>query len=218
MEALEKKLLKLRKVFLEEWFGFNTAGLFAIISLLYIAFLFVKRIYIIDSIAAFEVLNERGEVWVFDIFYGVQYLSVPLFLVWKFAWTTTILWIGCFMFGIRLHFNQLWKLVTLLEVWFFMPEILKVLWFVMGGQDPNYHDYVAFYPIALINMVDYELVAAKWHYPLKALNLFEVVYWLWLIVGVFLLSGKKLKVSILIVLTSYVFFFLIWLLFYVGIH
>ena len=192
--------------------------MFFIICMTYIALLFVKRIFIIDSIAAFEVLNERGDIWVFDILYGIQYLSVPIFLAWKWSWTTLTLWIGCFMFGYRVHFNQLWKMVMLAEIVFFLPEIVKVLWFTLFYTDPDYNDYMAFYPFSLINLVDYTQIAPKWHYPLKSINIFEVLYWPVLVLGIYFLSGKKLKYSAYIVLSTYVLFFFVWLAFYLSVY
>ncbi|MEQ8629795.1 hypothetical protein [Ekhidna sp.] len=212
------RLTTYRKQFLEDWFDFNGAGMFFIICMTYIALLFVKRIFIIDSIAAFEVMNERGDIWVFDILYGIQYLSVPIFLAWKWTWTTLTLWIGCFMFGYRVHFNQLWKMVMLAEIVFFLPEIAKVLWFTLFYTDPDYNDYMAFYPFSLINLVDYTQIAPKWHYPLKSINIFEVLYWPVLVLGVYFLSGKKLKYSAYIVLSTYVLFFFVWLAFYLAVY
>lgn len=212
------RLTTYRKQFLEDWFDFNGAGMFFIICMTYIALLFVKRIFIIDSIAAFEVLNERGDIWVFDILYGIQYLSVPIFLAWKWTWTTLTLWIGCFMFGYRIHFNQLWKMVMLAEIVFFLPEIVKVLWFTLFYTDPDYNDYMAFYPFSLINLVDYTQIDPKWHYPLKSINIFEVFYWPVLILGIYFLSGKKLKYSAYIVLSTYVLFFFVWLAFYLAVY
>ncbi|MEQ9467757.1 MAG: hypothetical protein RLN88_10125 [Ekhidna sp.] len=211
-------LTKYRKRFLEEWFDFNGAGMFFIICMTYIALLFVKRIFIIDSIAAFEVLNERGDIWIFDILYGIQYLSVPIFLLWKWTWTTLTLWIGCFMFGYRLHFNQIWKMVMLTEVVFFLPEIAKVLWFTLFYTDPDYNDYMAFYPFSLINLVDYTQIAPKWHYPLKSINIFELLYWPVLALGIYFIGGKKLKISAYIVLSTYVLFFFVWLAFYLAVY
>jgi hypothetical protein len=215
---MTERLTKYRKQFLEDWFDFNGLGMFFIICLTYIALLFVKRIFIIDSIAAFEVLNERGDIWVFDILYGIQYLSVPIFLAWKWTWTTLTMWIGCFMFGYRLHFNQLWKMVMLAEIVFFLPEIVKVLWFTLFYTDPDYNDYMAFYPFSLINLVDYTQIDPKWQYPLKSINIFEILYWPVLVFGIYFLSGKNLKISSYIVLSTYVLFFLIWLFFYVAVY
>lgn len=212
------RLSKYRKEFLENWFSFNTAGLFIFICLTYMALLLVKRIFIIDTIAAFEVLNERGDIWVFDIIYNIQYLSVPIFLAWKWTWTTLTLWIGCFMFGYRIHFNQIWKMVMLAEILFFLPEILKVVWYSMFYSDPNYHDYMAFFPFSLINLVDYTQIAPKWLYPLKSLNLFELLYWPLLVLGIYFLSGKNFRISAYIVLSTYVLFFFVWLGFYVLVY
>ncbi len=212
------KLSKYRNSFLENWFSFDTAGMYLIICLVYMALLFVKRIFIIDTIAAFEVLNERGDLWVFDIIYNIQYLSVPLFLAWKWTWTSLTLWIGCFMFGYRIHFNQLWKLVMFAELVFFLPELLKVVWYSFFFNDPSYNDYLAFYPFSIINLVDYTQIAPKWLYPLKALNLFELLYWPALALGIYFLSGKKLKISAYIVLTTYILFFFVWLAFYVLVY
>jgi len=215
---MTEQLNKYRKVFLDEWFNFNAIGMYAIISLAYIALLFVKRVFIIDSIAAFEVLNERGDIWVFDIIYSIQYLSVPIFLAWKWTWTTLVLWIGCFMFGYRVHFNQLWKIVMMAELFFFLPEILKVIWFSLFAADPDYNDYLAFYPFSLINFFDYTQLDPKWLYPLKAINLFEFIYWPLLVFGIYFVSGKKLKISTYIVLSSYTFFFFVWLGFYLLVY
>lgn len=207
-----------RKQFLEDWFNFSVPSMYLLIVLVYIALLYVKRVFIIDSIAAFEVLNERGDIWVFDIIYSIQYVSVPIFLAWKWTWTTLTLWIGCFMFGYRLHFNQLWKMVMLAELVFFLPEIAKVLWYTVFYNDPDYHDYMAFYPFSLINLVDYTQIAPKYIYPLKSLNLFELLYWPVLAFGIYFLSGKKLRISTYVVLSTYVLFFLVWLGFYVVVY
>jgi len=212
------KLLRYRKGFIDDWFSFNTGGMFIIICLTYMALHLVKRIFIIDTIAAFEILNERGDLWVFDIIYNIQYLSVPIFLAWKWSWITLTLWIGCFMFGYRLHFNQLWKMVMFSELIFFLPEILKILWFSLFYSDPDYNDYLAFYPFSLINLFDYTQIDPKWLYPLKSLNIFELLYWSLLILGIYFLSGKKLHISALVVLSSYVFFYLIWLGFYILVY
>ena len=46
------------------------------------------------------------------------------------------------------------------------------------------------------------------------MNIFEVLYSLSLIAGVFLLSGKKISISTYVVLSSYVLGMVLWLIFY----
>ncbi len=204
--------------FLADWYNFNVLTFFLLLCFLYIALLFLKRIFIIDDIAAFEVLQTRGEFWIIDLFFGLQYLSVPVYLLWKFLFTTFLLWIGCFMFGYKLTFNQLWKWILFSELIFIIPEVLKVIWLTVVVSEPSFEDYQAFYPLSMINIIPYEQVSARWHYPLKALNLFEVAYQLMLIFGIFILSGKKLRISTYVVLSTYSLFFIVWLGFYVLVY
>lgn len=211
-------LSKYHTKFNEEWMGFNPTLMFIVVCVVYGVLLFAKRVFIIDTIAAFEILNERGDIWVFDIVYSIQYFSIPVFLAWKLTWTTLLLWIGSFMFGYRLHFNRIWKMVLLMETLFFLPEIIKIVWFTVFDSNPEYQDYVAFYPLSLINLFDYTQLDQKWHYPLKVVNLFELCYIPMLILGIYFMSGKSLRISSLIVLTTYAPFFLLWLGFYVLVY
>lgn len=211
-------LRKYRESFLEDWFSLNGPAYFAILCLLYFTAFLIKRMFIIDNIAAFEILQERGEMWIMDLFFGLQYLSVPLFLAWKFTITAFIMWVGCFLFGYRLSYAQLWKMVMVLELLFIIPELLKVVLFTSIYADPDYHDYVAYYPLSLINLFDYHQLPDRWHYPLKALNLFEALYWGLLVAGVYWLSNKSLRISSYITISSYVLFFLFWLLYYVLVY
>lgn len=207
-------LKKNRATFLEDWYGQNSLAFFIIVCLLYFGAYMIKRMFILDGIAAFEILQDRGEVWVMDLIFGLQYLSIPIFLAWKFTIAAFLLWTGCFMFGYRVTYAQLWKMVMVMELIFIVPELLKVIWFTLFVADPSYQDFTAFYPLSLINLVNYESLDPRWIYPLKAVNIFEIVYWGLLIAGVYWLSNKKLKISVLIVTSSYTLFFLLWLVYF----
>ncbi|MFT6855244.1 MAG: hypothetical protein ACJA0X_001218 [Cyclobacteriaceae bacterium] len=207
-----------RSTFLDQWFSLDTKAYFVIICALYFSSLMLKRVFIVDDIAAFEILSERGEMWVFDLFFGLQYFIVPVFLIWKFTLTAFLLWIGCFLFGYKVYFNRLWKLVLIMELTFIVPEFLKILWLIFDASDSSYQDVVAFYPLSLINLFNHNTLASAFHYPLKGLNIFEVLYWFLLSFGVYWLSDKQLKVSFYIIISSYVFPFLCWLLFYTVVY
>lgn len=204
-----------RKRFLENWYSIDAKVFFVVLCLLYFATLYLKRAFIIDGIAAFEVMQERGDMWLVDFLFNLQYLAIPLFLAWTITSTTFLLWTGCFLFGYRLTFTALWKMVMIMNLIFIIPELLKVFWFLFVQTDPSYQDYVAFYPLSLMNLWPYEMVSDKWHYPLKALNLFEILYNGLLILGIYWLSGKRLMTSAQIVWSSYSLFFLLWLVYFV---
>ncbi len=217
-EKFMQVLAQNRDKFFENWYQFDSKIFFVTITLVYICLLLLKRTFVIADIAAFEILQEQGQMWVFDILFGIQYLSVPFFLAWKFTLTAFIIWVGCFMFGYRVTYAQLWRWVMFSELVFLLPEFIKFIWFLNWGGDPTYQDIVAFYPLSLINLVDYTAANPRLHYPLKSLNVFELFYWFILIVGVFYLSGKKWKYSVYIVSSSYILFYFIWLVFYIMVY
>ncbi len=200
---------------MENWFNINGTLLFIVLCVVYIILYLLKRMLIIDNIAAFEILQERGEMWIFDLFFGFTYLSVPVFIAWKFTFTAFSLWVGCFMFGYRITYADLWKLVMIFEIVFIVAEVSRLFWFTVIPQDLTYQDYQAFYPLSLMNLVDHATLPDQWHYPLKALNIFEVVYWLCLLAGIYWVSGKKLRISAYIVSSTYIFLFLLWLAYYI---
>lgn len=213
-----KKLISYRKQFFEDWYQFDSKLFFLLICAVYITFYVLKRVFIISDIAAFEVLQARGEMWVFDLFFGLQYISVPFFLAWKFTITAFLLWTGCFMFGYKVTYAQLWRWVMFAELVFLVPELLKLIWMLFSVADLNYQDVVAFYPLSMINLLDYTSVAEKFHYPLKALNVFEPIYWWVLTMGVYFLSGKKWQISVYVVSLSYILSFFLWLGYYILVY
>lgn len=213
-----ERLKEYRDEFFENWYQFDSKFFFIVICVLYLLIFLLKRTFVIADIAAFEILQERGEMWVFDLFFGVQYLSVPFFIAWRISLTTFLLWVGCFMFGYRLTFSQLWRWVMFAELVFILPEFIKLFWFMITATDPVYQDIVAFYPLSLINLVDYNSIDSMFHYPLKALNVFEVLYWYVLMLGVFFLSKKKWQISVYIVASSYILCFFLWLIYYVMVY
>jgi hypothetical protein len=191
---------------------------FIFLCLITFLLLFIKKSFIESQIAAFEILEQRGQMGFYHLLNALQYFSIPIVYLYKFTVIAFILWIGCFMFGYKVFYKHLWQLAMLAEFIFFGAEILKIGWFLFIETDPDIWDVRAFYPLSLMNLLDYREVPDAWHYPLKALNLFEIVYWLILIYGVQYLSRKRFDISAYIVLTSYAFWFLLWLIFFVLIY
>jgi hypothetical protein len=129
-----------------------------------------------------------------------------------------VIWIGCFMFGYRVTYSQCWGITVVSEFIFIVPELLKIGWFLFVETDPNLLDIRAFYPFSLMNFADYSEVSPQYVYPLKALNLFEIFYWILLVTGVHFFSRKEKKQAWIIVLCSYVLIFLLWILFYIVVY
>lgn len=180
--------------------------------------LYIKVVFIENETAAFEFLADRPEGAILQALAALRFLSVPLIYLWKFTVIGFILWVGCFMWGYRVTFSQCWGIAIVSEFIFLVPEIIKVFWYFVIETDPTYDDVRGFYPLSLMNLFDYSEIDKRYAYPLRALNVFELIYWYLLIEGVHFFARKKKDTAMLIVLTSYVFMFFFWLWFYTTVY
>ncbi len=180
--------------------------------------LYAKKAFVENETAAFEFLEDRPEGGILQLISAIQFFSIPLIYLWKFTVISFVIWVGCFLFGYRVTYSQCYGLTIVAEFIFLVPEILKIGWFMFIETDPNLMDIRAFYPFSLMHFFDYHEIDKQYAYPLKALNLFEIVYWYLLVKGVHFFARKQIKIAWIIVLCSYVLIFFLWLLFYIIVY
>jgi len=192
--------------------------LFLLICLLTLLFLFIKKSFIEDETAAFEFLSGTPEGSVLTIRSTLQYIGIPLIYAWKFLVLAFVVWTGCFSFGYRITYSKCWQIVMAAEFVFFIPELLKIVWFMVVETDPVFYRINAFYPFSMMGLFDYTQVPDRYHYPLKALNLFEILYGYMLVSGIRYYSKKGFKDAVIVVLMTYLPIFLLWLGFYVIVY
>jgi hypothetical protein len=180
--------------------------------------LFVKKSFIENETAAFEFLANRPEGSMLALRSALQYFSIPLIYAWKFLVIAFVIWVGCFMFGFRVTYEQCWRVVMAAELVFYFPEIGKIIWFTVIETGPDFYRIQAFYPLSLMSFFDHTTLAARYHYPLKALNLFEMAYLTALMFGVWYFSRRPFKHAFIIVLTTYLPIFILWLVFYIVVY
>lgn len=199
-------------------FAANKRLTFILLCLITFLLLYVKKTFIENETAAFEFLQDRPEGGILQLISALQFLTIPLIYLWKFTVIAFVIWVGCFMFGYRVTYSQCWGITVVSEFIFIVPELLKIGWFMFVETDPNLLDIRAFYPFSLMNFADYSEVDPQYVYPLKALNIFEIFYWVLLVTGVHFFSRKERKQAWIIVLSSYVLIFLLWILFYIVVY
>lgn len=204
--------------YLDEFYRIDRRLFFVLVCFIAFLLLFLKKSLIESHVAAFEILEERGQMGIWHAVNALQYFTIPVIYLFKFTVTAFVLWVGSFTWGYKVYFVKLWQLVMFAECIFFLAEFTKIGWFLMIGGDPEIWDVRAFYPMSLMNFFDYRQVPDAWHYPLKALNIFELFYWIILALGVQYLSRKKWSVSVYIVSSFYIFWFLLWLVFYILVY
>jgi hypothetical protein len=192
--------------------------LFVLLCVATLFLLYIKKSFIENETAAFEFLQDRPEGMVLQIISTLQFISIPLVYLWKFTVIALVIWIGCFMYGYRVTYAQCWGVVIGAEFIFLIPEILKIFYFFIIETDPSYWDIGSFYPFSLMHFFDYYAIDKRWAYPLRALNLFEIVYWFALVAGIHHYAKKQKKIVWFIVACSYILIFFLWLWFYVVVY
>jgi hypothetical protein len=192
--------------------------LFVLLCVLALLLLYIKKSFIENETAAFEFLQDRPEGTILKLISTLQFISIPIVYLWKFTIIAFVIWVGCFMYGYRVTYWQCWGVVIGAEFIFFIPEVLKILWFLAVETDPSYTDIGAFYPLSLMHFFDFYAMDPRWAYPLRALNVFEIVYVFALVSGIHHYARKEKKTVWFIVLSSYVLIFLLWLIFYVIVY
>ncbi|MEQ8303249.1 MAG: hypothetical protein RIB47_07660 [Cyclobacteriaceae bacterium] len=192
--------------------------LFLLLCLISFLILFTKKTFIENQTAAFEFLQDRPEGVMLGAIELIQYVTIPLIYLWKFTVIGFVIWLGSFTFGYRITFTQCWGIALAGEYVFLIPEIIKNVWFLFFESDPTYKEIVSFYPLSLATLIDLDTISKAYAYPLKALNLFEIIYWYILTLG--LQAHVKIKQSTAwkIILSSYGILFCGWLLFYIAVY
>ena len=202
----------------KSFFSADKKLLFILLCLASFLLLFIKITFIENETAAFEFLQDRPEGTILTIINALKYFSIPIVYLWKVTVISFVVWIGCFMFGYRVTYAQCWGVVVVAEYIFLIPEVLKILWFLFVVKDPAYADIGRFYPLSLIHFADYDTMDRRWAYPLRAINVFEVLYVFLLVQGVHHWARKDKKYVWIIVLCSYVLIFFLWLGFYATVY
>jgi len=180
--------------------------------------LFAKKALVENETVAFQILQEDGRFGIFQIFSNLQFLAIPLIYTYKVTVIAFILWVGAFMFGYKITYKQMWRVALVAETVFLLPEFAKIMWFILMDHQPDIFEIRYFYPLSLINFFDAEIISPQFHYPLKAANLFEILYWFVLIEAVHLTANKKWNYAMAIVFSTYVLGFIIWLIYYTQVY
>ncbi|MEO0554433.1 MAG: hypothetical protein AAF149_14600 [Bacteroidota bacterium] len=191
---------------------------FLLLCLATFALLLIKKTFVENETMAFEILEERGQMGFFNMLSGLQYASIPVVYAYKFTITGFVLWVGCFLFGYKVTYGEAWHVAAVSESIFLVAELMKISWFMFFALEHTIYDIRAFYPLSLMNFFDRQTIDPQWIYPLKALNVFEIIYWILLINGIDYKAQKKRSTAKLIVGCSYILFFIIWLSYYLIIY
>ncbi|HYI76592.1 MAG TPA: hypothetical protein VEW65_03175, partial [Chryseolinea sp.] len=128
----------------KSFFAADKRLLLILLCMITLLLLYLKISWIENETAAFEFLQDRPEGMILKAVSTIKFLSIPLVYLWKFTVIAFVIWIGCFMFGYRVTYSECWGVVIGAEFIFLIPEILKILWFMIVETDPTYNDISGF--------------------------------------------------------------------------
>ncbi|EKB49685.1 hypothetical protein [Cecembia lonarensis] len=203
---------------IESLLDFDKRVFFLILVIFFLVVRFLTNDIILRSIPGYSELEGEGSFTIFHIFNTLNYLWTPFSLLWKFTLTAFIIWTGSFAFGYKVPFMKLWHLALFGELIFLLPEIIKLIYFIQPQEGISFQEIRDFYPLSLYSLFNSVEIPKQYHYPLRSLNIFELIYIGFLTLGFHSISRQKIPTSFLVILGSYVSFFLLWLLFYILVY
>lgn len=203
---------------IEDIINFDKRLFFIFIVLIFIVIRFITNEIILEAIPGYEQLSQDGSLTFFHIFNALHYIWTPFALLWKFTLTAFILWTGAFVLGYKISFRELWKFALVAEIIFIFPELIKLFIFLNPADNLTFQEIKDYYPLSLMSILDTTEIHRKYFYPLQTINLFEVIYWGLLTLGVHTFSKRSLKESSIIVLVGYVMILFLWLFFYILVY
>ncbi len=205
---------------LERYLAIKGWKLFSGVVMVNILILFLSQTALINEIVFFNTYSEQltydRAMEVFSkmkSFSWVSYIITPILLLLKFSAISVLLYIGVFFSDLHkeISLGKIFKVVIVSELVFIAASITKLLWFIFFAGNYTLEDMSFFYPISLINFFNRAEVAPYWVYPLQTVNIFQLLYILFLALGLSRISSLKKEVADRVVLGTYVPAIAVWI-------
>ena len=117
------------------------------------------------------------------------YTLLPLISIIKFSLISLCIYAGTYLLNYHIRLSRIFKTVLISEFIFFVPALIKLIWFGLIQTDYTLTDLQFFMPLSILQIYDPTYVQSWLIYPLTILNAFELAYWIILSV----LLGKELN-------------------------
>jgi len=151
-------------------------------------------------------------------FTGGNARSVALYRkVWRFIYFTspvyefikiTIISLLIFQaiklfFKLKVQFLGIVYIVLLAQMLLLIPDILELIWFTFIKPDYSMRDVEYFSPLSLINFIDHQNLSNIGYELLRSINLFNILYWGFIIYFIKEYVNIKMAKSVLVVFCFY---------------
>lgn len=147
----------------------------------------------------------------------IIYILTPLFFYLKLVIIAGSIQAGLYLSDIEMPFKNVFKIVLIAELVPFLNAAIQFIYFLYTGAS-TVDQINSFAPLSLLSVMPAESAPSYLAYPLQLINVFELVYWLLLAVGLKLYIGKTFAKTFRLIASSYGVAFLLWLLLIVFIQ
>jgi hypothetical protein len=136
------------------------------------------------------------------------YISSAIYILLKLFFITLILYTALYFFNYPVVFSAVFYVVVWSEFIFFVPALIKVVYFYFVYPDATLMEWHRFYVLSALSL--FSSAPADWTYALQTLNVFEVLYWFLLAAGISRISKLSFDRSMQIVLAAYLPALVVW--------
>ena len=197
------------KIIIKYFHEIKKLEFFLFISLLYVLFSVLLNEFIIKDELYYQTLGEqlaRERIEEFLEFKHkwdwIAYLIIPVILFFKFLFVALCLETGSIFQGYKTSFKQMFHIAMFAELVFLFAQMLKTIVIALTKlEDLNEIQYIASF--SLLNIINNKNIDPWFIYPLHTINIFEILYWLFLAFILKTLLQKEYTRMIKFVLSTY---------------
>ncbi|MBC6111772.1 hypothetical protein H7U22_15215 [Pedobacter sp. CCM 8938] len=142
----------------------------------------------------------------------IGYLVIPVWITLKNLIITLCLQIGLLLNNSKLKFSHTFRIALTAEFVFLLPQLIKLIWFLLVKTNYTLTDVQQFYPLSALNLFNIENLSALSIYPFQTFNLFEIMYWIILAGGIKQALNTDINKGIKVVFSGYIPALALWLL------
>lgn len=200
-----------------EWRYFMLFGI-----CLSVIFVYISKVVLISDNLIYDFYSEQLSFEQIDSLLKQQkqmewvaYVAVVIFYLFKILSVSICVFIGFFFLDKPIRFKSILSSVITADIVFFIPIMIKIIWFAFIVDHYSLMDIQQFYPLSLLNFFDTSTIAIWLLYPLQIVNAFEVLFWFALAYQLKEYLKNDFTESFKFVLTTYGSGLFVWVIFVV---
>ena len=182
----------------------NKRDYFLVYALFNVLFLYLLYDVIANPVA--YVGDSPKTIKIYRVFTTIMYFISPLYEYIKIYIIAKIIQRGVnHVLNIKSDFGMIFLIVLTAQFSMLLADAVKSVWLLFIHPEMQMHDQKYFTPLSLFSLFERKDLGNTYafYYPLRILNLFEILYWALLTIGLSVLLEIKKGKAFTIVLRTY---------------